>query len=783
MTRSGWTRRASRWCGAGGGSSRWRAAPPAWSWACARAKAARWRGWAPEEVSQWITLEPLGPQESAQVSRALLGELPAELQARLHALSEGNTFLLGALARGLAQHGAAHGWSRLDLEASEALAWLNAPNRGAQLLQGLLEELPEHGAALLEAAALLGRSFDVAAAARMRGLPRRVALRIFREAQERHLLHLEDNDRATFAHCKLREAALQRLGEGARREMHAEIARDLVAQGGADPFEVSWHYHAAGLDAEARPYALQAAAQAHARGALAQCVEHLEIAWAGSAGATRAQRQELAQVLGARVAARGDYPQARRWLEEARALADTAEARLGLDIQRGEVAFKDNDSVLSRRLLEGALRQLGARVPRRAAGFVVVLLWQLAWRAVWRVARGVAPTRGPVPPALARQVEVRRVLSYAYNFLNDHVAGLASLFTMLNQLERYEAGPALVGAKIHYTYICLIMGRGAAAAAAVEEARQIAALRRDREVIARVHQVAALVYYTQGALERAWQEGSQAAALHERFGEHWDFNLTLYSLGMAQVGLGLHGDALKTGLRLFQRATQADEVLMIIAGVVLLQRASGLRLAAPAAALEGLHARYDSLDAQQQSALLRCMALEALRRGALEEAMALSARAQPIIHKLGLEYTADGIDAHVEIARRRWEQQREAAPSQRLQREAQWAEALRAAERFARQHPVHQPATQRERAWWWAWRGDSPRARAALGEALARAEALKMAGELALTRMARAQIGAMLGWPEARAELAQARALLQSVRPPQEQLDRVQALLSQAAGA
>jgi len=72
------------------------------------------------------------------------------------------------------------------------------------------------------------------------------------------MLWEDSRDRYTFVHDKLREALLGLMRGEELRDLHRLAARTIANSPQADPFELAYHFDAAGEYPQALPYALVA---------------------------------------------------------------------------------------------------------------------------------------------------------------------------------------------------------------------------------------------------------------------------------------------------------------------------------------------------------------------------------------------------------------------------------------------------------------------------------------------------------------------------------------------
>jgi DNA-binding SARP family transcriptional activator len=205
-------------------------------------------------VLQLIELAPLAEDESRRlVARAVPGELPEELLARLVRSAQGNPFAIVELARCVA----AGDRERLPASAAEAIT-------------ERLCDVPDEALTLLRWLALCGDEFDV-------GTVEAIAL----PAQTPTLAALAAGvlvlagGRYRFRHELVRQALVDQVPPHRRLKMHRQIAAQL-AEAQARPALIARHWLAGGNQRDAMPWLLAAAREALRLAAFSDTLRHLE---------------------------------------------------------------------------------------------------------------------------------------------------------------------------------------------------------------------------------------------------------------------------------------------------------------------------------------------------------------------------------------------------------------------------------------------------------------------------------------------------------------------------
>jgi hypothetical protein len=349
-----------------------------------------------------LTRLPLARMERDAVGR-IVGDMlavdpaPPPLVAALHAHTEGNPFFVAeylhtAVDGGLL-HRDAHGRWRAVGEDPAAFAALALPTSVQALIARRLQQLTPVARAAMGAAAVLGREFDPLLAARMAELgeaEQAAALAALRAAD---MADAVAGGRWRIAHDKLREVAYAALDPEQRRILHGRAAAGIEALVATAPdpgahFAVLAHHHAAaGAEEQAIAYLGRAGEHSLATGALERARAQLREAWARD-----------------RERGGSDRFRSAHWLRL------LAQANAGDDLDAA-VAYAAE-----------AMRTLGLRVPRRAAGWALLLGGELA-----RLTR----RRRPAAEAAAREraveaAQAAKTAATGYYFKYDLLRGMAN---------------------------------------------------------------------------------------------------------------------------------------------------------------------------------------------------------------------------------------------------------------------------------------------------------------------------------------------------------------------
>lgn len=369
-------------------------------------------------------LIPLGGLDAGAVSelvQSLVGRAPpAELVARVHALSEGNPFFVDALVR--VALGTAAGDSL-----TQRLADLRVPEGIRDVVRERVRPLAPATRRLLAVAALFGREFAVPLLARAAGVTDDVVATALDEAGQLALVEAAAGGvRARFTHALIPDTLAADLPRAERATLHGRIGdvlAPLVEGGTAHVDAVATHFFeaaAAGRAEEAVAWARRAATDALARLGYEDAARHfrraLDLLDAGCP-ATPDTRFDLLFALGLAERWMGDTPAARatfrRAAEVARMAGDAERlARAALAHGGGLASFWDIElGVVDRdrvTLLQEALAGLGPAPTAPRALVEARLAAALAWSPAHRE---TVSQLGADAAAIAAQLGDERVLA------------------------------------------------------------------------------------------------------------------------------------------------------------------------------------------------------------------------------------------------------------------------------------------------------------------------------------------------------------------------------------
>ena len=525
-----------------------------------------------------IQLAPMSGPEVVSLCESMAGPLPEEASEAVAHLSEGSPFMATAVLRGLVETGvlqpAGEGWT-ID---RAGLAGAQTSRRAGLFLTRRLDLLSGPARQLLGAGAVLGKEFDLDTALELAELADGPAAAALEEGRRRRLVWVDERaGRCSFTHDKLRETLLEQMPAEGRRRLHERTARRLSHQDPAPVFELAYHYDAAGLTQEAFPYAIAAARLARSRYALDVAVTQYRIAERALESAGEDSRRAVYEGLGEVLSLAGDYAAAERYLQLAFDMAEGDMSRASLGGKLGDVAFRRGDQVAARRHVEGALRLLGRRVPRRNATFLLGAIWEIlvqAGHTLFPRRLGRRSLSGADRDLLAARLYSR--LAYVFWFASGRVPCAWSHLREMNLVERYPPTSELAQAWSEHAPVMTMIPwykRG------IDYARKSYDVRLalgDEWGQGQSMSFYGVVLYAASRFRDCIEASRQAVDLLSRMGDRWEENTASWHIAFSHYRLGEMAEAVEMARTVHARASAIGD-----------QSSRGIALSAWARASEG----------------------------------------------------------------------------------------------------------------------------------------------------------------------------------------------------
>jgi class 3 adenylate cyclase len=233
--------------------------------------------WRRSRVAEIVNLSPLEQTEIAEMIAAILDydQVGPEFRDLMHSRTEGNPFVLEEMLREAIDRGdvfrTAHGWDR------RALKEVRIPETVRDTILLRFTRIDPAEAEILQAAAVLGRTFDYATLVAVANAPDATVQSALAIGVAQQLLEEVASTGATYRwrHALTQEAIADEIVLPRRQEIHSRAA-DVLSASGASALQVARHLLHGGRFSDAVPACFKAAEEAEASLAFAEALEVLE---------------------------------------------------------------------------------------------------------------------------------------------------------------------------------------------------------------------------------------------------------------------------------------------------------------------------------------------------------------------------------------------------------------------------------------------------------------------------------------------------------------------------
>ncbi len=342
------------------------------------------QGWRRNGQVDLVELKPLDSAQVAAMVCAIFEEtsISNEFRDFLHERSEGNPFVLEEMLRDAIDRGdifrTDNGWDR------KSLAEIRIPPTVRDTILQRLERLSREDVAVLSAASVMGRSFELSPLAEVAQVDQ-AGVQAALEASIAAQLIEEEEDRVggryRFRHALTREAIYEDLVLPRRQQLHSRVADVLKTASNGTAVDLANHLFVAGRNDEAVAMCVTAAADANRARAFRDAAELLERA--------------------------------------APFVADPIE-RARMHCRAAEAYWNNTESPTAKRLLEQAIPELeAAGLMVEAAGYRVLLgrcWWELLRtdraREEFEKARDVLEPHGPSEALAVAYIRLSGIASF-----------------------------------------------------------------------------------------------------------------------------------------------------------------------------------------------------------------------------------------------------------------------------------------------------------------------------------------------------------------------------------
>lgn len=358
-----------------------------------------------------MVLEPLRPEQAEELLLSCHPSASTTLRERAVKAAKGNPFSL--------------------------LCHLRTGMLPSELSVDRLAKVSPDLRAALEIASVLGRQFSLRT---VEGCLRR-SVDLSQAFEEGFLRRPGENP--VFSHDRIRDLILASLHADRLSALHLQVARYLASHEPPNAFEVAYHFQAAGAAHEGFDFARRAAVEARDSHALTVAIFYLQAALAGASQRSREELQHLWSELGDCYRLTGHYEEALEALDRSLQLSHDKETRARLQLNLGDVHFKQGELEKARDALLVGLRILGEN-PHKP------LLLDFLWQAAICCLHTYLPSRCRLETSGTTELlraDFYNRLAYTEWFLSGPIPSIRAHLRELNLAERFAPTRTLARAR------------------------------------------------------------------------------------------------------------------------------------------------------------------------------------------------------------------------------------------------------------------------------------------------------------------------------------------------
>jgi two-component system sensor kinase len=571
--------------------------------------------------SERLLLPPLDEDQIRQVVESMAGAIPAEASRVVVELSRGNPLMVSAVLRGLVEARAlaprAEGWHF----APASSRW-QASREAATFLARRFALLAPVTRELLDAGAVLGRTFRIDLAALLVGQNPAAAREAMTQAVERHLVwDSHDSDRFSFVHDKLRASLLTQLDPIKLAELHRRAAEYLERLQPELIFDLAYHFDSAGESHRALSYAIGSAQAARSRHDFELAERQYRIAERGMSAAAPDVQYSVLESLGQILMLRGRYDDAAMRFERARTLADDTMSIAWIEGQLGELVFRRDDLDGAARHMEAGLRVLGEWLP---SGGRVQLVLQLSREVIQRCLPAWPRPRGAAPDETQRRDRLRAhlytQLQYPQWFDSQR---LETVWLMLRQMNVAERCPDTLELAHAYAVYAAALAltfpftwrRGLRY---IDRSLLIYRRRGDLRGEGHAASMRACIFNAGGRYQDACDSAGEAAEKLDQFGDRWEFGFAARNRAVALYRLGRYSQAREEAHKLLDTGFEVGDTHAQVTALEVLAKAGDGRV--PATLTQAFLSDQKE-DIEVTAAVLQAESLRLRRAGQIDDAI------------------------------------------------------------------------------------------------------------------------------------------------------------------
>lgn len=486
-----------------------------------------------------LSLGPISNDAVRQLAESMAGKLPDAAIEVVQEYAEGSPFMAAAVLRGMVESGVLTIHDKVWQVDDHKLSTFQAAEDAGQILVGRLTQLPDQSRQLLTAAAVIGKDFNLDAAAHLAEMETADAVAAIKLVRKQRLVWSRPDGVVSFVHDKIRETVLAGCSRETIKTMHGQIGKHWEANEPHRVFELAYHFDAAEMHADALPYALKAAEEARKNFTLASAEQQLLIAIRAFDYASRDTKHHIEMMMSDVLMLQGQYDRCGEWLDAAQqsAVTDTDEAKVAL--KWGELFFKRGNKDKAVEYFETSLQALGQPVC-----FNAIQLWRnLTIEMLRQVRNTLFPWfKGREGRDPSDTVEMSLTmycrLTYAYWYTRDKYYTLWAHLRSMNEGELYAPNRFTAQAYSTHAPVMTLLRW---------ESRGIKYAKRSLEIRTALNDIwgqgqsrnfLSCLLYSFSRYEQCIDQARQSVDILERTGDFWEVHIARYQLAASLYRIG-----------------------------------------------------------------------------------------------------------------------------------------------------------------------------------------------------------------------------------------------------
>ncbi len=506
-------------------------------------------------VTAKLSLGPLGNHAVRQLAESMAGQLPSAAIAVVQKYAEGSPFMAAAVLRGMVEARVLFVDDELWQVDFDKLTTFQAADNASEILIDRLSQLPSDARELLAAAAVIGKDFNLDAAADLAGMTIADAHVAIKPVRHHRLVWNRPNSTVSFVHDKIRESVLSVLSTNAVKSMHGQLGQYLETNDPDRCFDLAYHFDAAEMHEQALPYALKAAESARNSFSLASAEIQLLIAVRALQHATIEIRHNVEMMMSDVLMLQGEYDRANEWLDRAArsAASDTDQAKVALF--RGELCFKRGNKDQAVMYFEASLQQLGQPVCYNTAQ----LSWNLAIELLRQLRNTLFPSicgRRDFAPSATEimSFSLYSQIAHAYWYTRNKYFTLWAHLRGMNAAEQYRPTRYLAQSYSEHAPVMTLLRMQARGVKYAQRSLEIRKSLDDVWGQGQSRNFLSILLYSFSRFDECIEQSRLAVSILERTGDYWEVHIARYQLAASLYRLGKLDEAVRLAQVNYQSA-------------------------------------------------------------------------------------------------------------------------------------------------------------------------------------------------------------------------------------